>query len=248
MSDRPVCPYCGAEEGKIHEPDCQAVQPTCPNCDPTLLYPGKTIATDKHGKCLKCGGQVVELVIGGVIPMIKVLRRWDKYFRGICEAVASKSPCLSRKVGAILVRDNIVISTGYNGPARGIPHCGHERVMHDDILVKELEKHEGNYSYVPGELRTTCPRKILGYESGEGLEWCIAEHAERNCIASAARVGVSVKDTTLYMNCVIPCKNCLNLLINAGVKEAVVDDVTPYDKYSSLILKHTKIKIRKFEL
>lgn len=116
--------------------------------------------------------------------------------------------------------------------------------MKDAALAEELSECD----FKPGELRTTCPRRILGYKSGEGLEWCISEHAERNCIASAARIGASVKDTILYMNCMIPCKNCLNLLINAGVKEIVVDDITPYDKYSDLILGHTTIKIREFEL
>lgn len=214
----------------------------CPNCSPTFNHPGRTIAVDRQGKCSKCGEEVV------ILAGHPARQRWDRYFHSICLAVASKSSCLSRQIGAILVKDSIVVATGYCGPARGIPHCGHERIMDDDVLIKELEKLEDNCMYAPGELRTTCPRRILGYASGEGLEWCISEHAERNCIASAARIGVPVKNTTLYMNCVIPCKNCLNLLINTGVKEIVVDDVTPYDKHSGLILRHTLIKIREFEL
>jgi len=47
-------------------------------------------------------------------------QKWDTYFHKICESVASKSPCLSRKIGAILVKDKIVVATGFNGPARGI--------------------------------------------------------------------------------------------------------------------------------
>jgi len=57
------------------------------------------------------------------------IKRWDTYFHSICIAVASKSPCLSRKIGAILVRDKSIVATGYNGPPRGVPHCGHDRNM-----------------------------------------------------------------------------------------------------------------------
>jgi dCMP deaminase len=173
-------------------------------------------------------------------------RRWDLYFHSICYSVASKSPCLSRKIGAILVKDNIVISTGYNGPARGIPHCGHNRFMKDEALRESLE------AVVPciprEEIGTTCPRKLLGYLSREGLDLCPAEHAERNCIASAARLGISVKGSILYMNFCIPCKNCLTLLINAGIKEIVVDNKTLYDKHSKFILDNSGIRVREFDL
>jgi len=171
--------------------------------------------------------------------------RWDVYFHGICEAVASKSPCLSRKIGAILVLDHSIVATGYNGPARGVPHCGHERFMKDETLTKRLGR---NVEIAPRQaMNTTCPRKILGYISGTGLEWCPAQHAETNCVANAARLGVSTINTTLYMNCVIPCKNCYGMLINAGIKEIVVDDVTPYDKHTSYIIENSQIKIREFK-
>ena len=182
---------------------------------------------------------------GQVIDMESV-RRWDKYFHSICEAVASKSPCLSRKIGAILVRDNIVVSTGYNGPARGIPPCGHERLTKDKALsealidiVKDVPK---------STIMERCPRKLMGYFSGEGMEWCPAAHAEANCIVSAARLGVSVKDATLYMNSIAPCKNCLTLLINAGVTNVVVDEVKMYDKHSSYIIENSNLIIREFIL
>ena len=60
--------------------------------------------------------------------------KWDEYFLDICCSISTKSPCLSRKIGAILVRDNSIISTGYNGPPRGVPHCGHDRFMADHDL------------------------------------------------------------------------------------------------------------------
>jgi dCMP deaminase len=143
--------------------------------------------------------------------------KWDKYFFEICVAVASKSPCLSRKIGAILVRDHSIVSTGYNGPARHYPHC-----------------------------ETKCPRKILKFKSGEGLHLCPAAHAEGNCVANAARNGVSTIGTTLYMNCIIPCKDCAILLVNAGVSEVVVVSSDLYHSMSSLILEKGNVKVRTF--
>lgn len=143
--------------------------------------------------------------------------RWDEYYYLICESVASKSPCLSRKIGAILVRDNSIISTGYNGPARGYPHCVNE-----------------------------CPRRAMGYKSGEGLINCPAVHAEVNAVTNAARVGASTINSTLYMNCIVPCKDCMSVLVNAGVRTIVVSNVLPYHQLSLDIIFKCKIKIRKF--
>lgn len=172
------------------------------------------------------------------------IKRWDTYFHSICEAVASKSPCLSRKIGAILVKDNIVVATGYNGPARGVPHCGYERFMKDKVLSEALIDIVKDVS--KSTIMERCPRKLMGYFSGEGMEWCPAAHAEANCIAAAARLGVSVKDATLYMNSVIPCKNCLTLLINTGVTNIVVDEVRVYDKHSNYIIENSSLIIREF--
>jgi len=146
----------------------------------------------------------------------ETLKRWDTYFHKLCVAVASKSPCMSRRIGAILVKDNILISTGYNGPPRGYPHC------------------------------LSCPRKAEGFKSGEGLHLCPATHAEANCIATAARSGVSVFHSTLYMNCIVPCKDCMALLINAGVREIVINKLEPYHEMSLKMAGIANIKLREF--
>jgi dCMP deaminase len=167
---------------------------------------------------------------------------WDNYFHSICTAVSSKSPCLSRKIGAILVKDHSIVSTGYNGPSRGIPHCGHERMMKDttfDLVPASIRK---------PRFKTECPRKVLGYPSGTHMELCPAQHAESNAITNAARLGVSVLNSTLYLNCVIPCKNCFGMLINAGVKEIVVNDYTVYDKHTQFLIENSDITIRSFNL
>lgn len=149
---------------------------------------------------------------------------WDQYFHDICVIVSSKSPCLSRKIGAILVRDNSIIATGYNGPPRGTIHCS-ERISTD----------LGKGNVVAFKKCSICPRRELGYSSGKGLEHCPAVHAEMNAVIAAARSGASTLDSILYMNCVIPCKQCMGILINAGIKEIVVDSCKDYDSMSSIL-------------
>ena len=148
--------------------------------------------------------------------------KWDSYFLGVCTAIADKSPCLSRKVGAILVRDKSIVSTGYNGPARGYPHCG--------------------------QIRHICPRQDMGFESGDGLVHCPAAHAEGNCVANAARIGASTIGATLYMNTIVPCKDCAIILVNAGVREVVVSSLEFYHEMSKDILNYGSIIIRRFDL
>ena len=172
-------------------------------------------------------------------------KAWDKYFHNVCETVSSKSPCLSRQIGAILVRDHSIISTGYNGPPRGIPHCGHERILEDQVIYKEL------YTIMKTTDRktmgNTCPRQLIpNYVSGKRMELCPAQHAEENCVSNAARIGVITYGATLYMNSIIPCHRCFGTLINAGIKEIVIDKIQPYDDHTIFLTTHSDIKIRSF--
>lgn len=181
---------------------------------------------------------------------MKHTNNWDQFFHNICEALASKSPCLSRQLGAVLARNNYIISTGYNGPPKGVPHCGYERLMKDNRLSQELNEHMGSMKLTihPTEIKSTCPRQLLDFSSGEGLEYCTAAHAERNAIITAAKLGVSVENTTLYLNCdLIPCAECLKELINVGVKEIVIEKVEPYNSVQFL-LDNSNIKVREFIL
>lgn len=172
--------------------------------------------------------------------------RWDRYFLSICRAVASKSPCLSRKIGALLVRDHSIVSTGYNGPPRGIPHCGHSRYMVDSALKDAIASHPKPINTL--RFSNECPRRVLGYESGTHMELCPAQHAEENAVSNAARNGVSTIGTILYMNSRIPCKNCFGTLINAGIVEIVVEETTVYDRYTRFLIDNSNIKIRSFKI
>jgi dCMP deaminase len=96
--------------------------------------------------------------------------RCDKnhYFLKIAEVVALRSTCLRHNVGAIIVRDSIILSTGYNGSPRGFKHC------------------------------ETCIRDVKNIKSGDNTEICFSVHAEANAIINAARNGVSIIDGELY--------------------------------------------------
>jgi len=168
---------------------------------------------------------------------------WDKYFFEIASVIAKNSKCLSRQVGALLVSDNRILCTGYNGPPSGIPHC-ESRYYDDNPLMIELdkkgiEKNEENIKL--------CPRRTLGYKSGEGLEWCIAGHAERNVLITAAKHGISTNGKSMYLTCVVPCSPCLVEIINAGIKEVVVTRIEYYDVMSYYLITHSKVVLRQYK-
>lgn len=163
---------------------------------------------------------------------------WDSYFYNGCVFVSSRSRCLSRSIGALIVSDNTIISTGYNGPPRGFPHCISERLKIDKHLEADL------VGKIFGD--STCPRRSLGFSSGQGLEICPAAHAESNAISHAARLGVSVKGASLYLNAEIPCKSCMGLIINSGISEVICTEIKPYDYLTDLMVKAGLVRVRRF--
>lgn len=157
---------------------------------------------------------------------------WDEYYYNIARQVARNSKCLSRRIGAILVKDKLVIATGYNGPPRGIMRCD-ERT---DLKNKKIDLQHG-----------VCPRYSMGFKSGQGLEICIAAHAEANTINMCARKGIEAENSIMYMTCAIPCKECMIKIIQVGVKELVVTSMEIYDEVSQWLLYNSNIKIRLYD-
>jgi len=183
---------------------------------------------------------------------------WDEYFYRIAATVASNSKCLSRKIGAVIADGHTMISTGYNGPPRGIMTCD-KRWLHDPAIRDEYNSKENvellysqnwegfrkgikdNFSSpcltlssqrYKSEFEGKCPRyvKAMGFKSGQGLEWCVAGHAERNAIVNAARKGLpALEGMSIYMTCGVPCTPCLIEIINAGIVEIVCTEVAFYD-------------------
>jgi len=172
------------------------------------------------------------------------MNRWDQFYLDICNQVSANSQCLSRKVGAILVRDKTILSTGYNGPPRGTPHCN-KRHLTDRLFVDAAKEKGIEVAHMVN--LSTCPRQILKFKSGEGLEWCIAGHGERNAIVNAAREGISTKGATMYMNCGIPCTPCLVEIINAGIHGIVCDSDVRYDKMQEYLLETSRLRFRLFD-
>ncbi len=113
---------------------------------------------------------------------------WHEYFMEMALLVANRSTCIRRKVGAVLVKNNQIIASGYNGAPKGISHCS----------------------------QTGCLREKLNVPSGEKHELCRGVHAEQNTIIQAALNGSSLKDSVLYCTN-FPCSICAKMIINAEI-------------------------------
>jgi dCMP deaminase len=113
---------------------------------------------------------------------------WDTYFMDIACLVAKRSTCTRRAVGAIVVKDRRILSTGYNGAPSNVRHC----------------------------IDVGCLREQMKVPSGERHELCRGIHAEQNAIIQAAYHGVSIKGAALYCTN-LPCAICAKMIINAGI-------------------------------
>lgn len=167
---------------------------------------------------------------------------WDAYYYKLCQAVATNSKCLSRSIGAVLVKDKSIVSTGYNGPPRGTPRCDERWLIDNDFSEKYMPMISDD-SVIEGR----CPRYVIGFKSGQGLDVCPAGHAERNALINAARQGIKTKETILYMTCGVPCTPCLVEIINAGVSEIVVTAFDYYDASAEYVLSNSDLKVRLFD-
>ncbi len=129
---------------------------------------------------------------------------WDEYFIDIAKAVSSRATCLRRRYGAVITKDNIIVSTGYNGAPSGMKDC--------------LE--EGK-----------CTRKELQIPHGERYELCHSVHAEANAIIRAS--ADELKGSTIYVSgadhgageCLSePCMMCKRMILNSQIKKVVFSD------------------------
>ena len=171
--------------------------------------------------------------------------RWDSYFYDLCRTVAKNSQCLSRHIGAVLVRDKTPICAGYNGPPRGVNQCDKRWEVDEDMRLAAGFQTFAEDKF-ENDLKGVCPRyvKEFGFKSGEGLEWCVAGHAERNALINAARHGIKTKGCSLYMDCGTPCTPCLVEIINAGIKEIIITKMHLYDKSALYVLQQADLSVR----
>ncbi|MTI80611.1 MAG: cytidine deaminase [Firmicutes bacterium] len=142
---------------------------------------------------------------------------WDEYFMDITKVVASRSTCMRRKVGAVLVKDNHILASGYNGAPAGMQHC----------------------------LEVGCLREEKGIPSGQRHELCRGLHAEQNALIQAAVHGVSIKDATIYTT-TQPCVLCAKMMINANIKKVVFAGAYP-DQMSLQMFKEAGVELLQYK-
>ncbi|HUV05689.1 MAG TPA: cytidine/deoxycytidylate deaminase family protein [Armatimonadota bacterium] len=141
---------------------------------------------------------------------------WDEYFLEIAQVVAKRSTCLRRQIGAVIVRDRRILTTGYNGAPSGLAHCAEIGCLRDQLAIPSGTRHEA----------------------------CRALHSEMNAIIQAAQHGVSTKGGTLYCTSQ-PCSVCARMLINAGIVRIVYTGDYP-DEFAASLLQEAGIEVVRF--
>ena len=146
--------------------------------------------------------------------------KWDVRFMEMARLVSTWTSCHTegRAIGAVIVKDKRVMTTGYNGAPAGLQTC----------------KEKGE-----------CLRRKLGVQSGTRAEVCFAIHAEQNAIIQAAKLGISIDGATLYCTHQ-PCSVCTRMIINAGIRRVVYENGYP-DDFSLDLFRQAGIPLEKFD-
>ena len=142
----------------------------------------------------------------------------ESYYLDIAETVLERSTCSRSHSGALIVRNDEIVSTGYNGAPRGRSNCI-------------------DLGY--------CIRERLGIPAGERYELCRSVHAEQNAIIQAARYGINIAGASIYIN-TQPCVVCAKMIINADIEEIIYQNPYP-DELAMSMLEEAGIKLRVFE-
>ena len=145
------------------------------------------------------------------------MNKWDERFMNLAETVASWSSCFqeNRHVGAVVVKDKRILTTGYNGASSGIESCAE---------------------------RGECLRRVRNIASGTMQEVCYAVHAEQNAIVQASKLGIPVDEATIYVTHQ-PCTTCTKLIINSGIKRIVYGLEYP-DTFSQEFIDGAEIEMK----
>ena len=138
---------------------------------------------------------------------------WDEYFMEIAGVAKKRSTCVRRRVGSVIVKENRILATGYNGAPMKIEHCQED----------------------------TCIRAKQNVPSGQRHELCRGLHAEQNAIIQAAKHGINIDSATIYCT-TQPCVICAKMIINAGIKRIVYDGAYK-DPLSEEILEESGVEI-----
>ncbi|MFH1424241.1 MAG: cytidine/deoxycytidylate deaminase family protein [archaeon] len=141
----------------------------------------------------------------------------NEYFMKMAHLVKERSTCPRRMVGAVIVKDKHILTTGYNGNPKGMKHCDEIGCLRDDLKVPSGERHE----------------------------LCTGLHAEQNAIIQSAVFGVSIKGATMYCTNT-PCSVCAKMIVNAGIKKLIYENGYP-DLMAEKIMKDCGVELQKVE-
>ena len=141
---------------------------------------------------------------------------WDEYFMSLARLAATRSTCLRRHVGAVIVKDRMLLSTGYNDTPRGLRNCG-----------------DGG-----------CARCASDAAAGTGLDTCLCLHAEQNAIIQAAYHGVAIAGGAIYCTHQ-PCLTCAKMVVNAGLVRIVYAAPYP-DPVAEQLLHDASVELMRF--
>ncbi len=146
--------------------------------------------------------------------------KWDDRFMALAKTIGSWSSCYqsNRKIGAVIVRDKRILTTGYNGAPSGVISC--------------VERGE-------------CMRRTLGIPSGTQHELCYAIHAEQNAIIQAAKLGLAIEGATLYCTHQ-PCVICAKMIVNAGISRVIYGEGYP-DAFALKIFELANVELLRYE-
>lgn len=154
--------------------------------------------------------------------MTKERPSWDEYFVNLVIATSDRSSCLKRDVGALIIKDKRILTTGYNGSPRGIDSCVDS-----------------------GE----CMRRQRGLEHGRDKDLCKAVHAEANAIYQAARYGIALDGSDLWVT-TFPCPSCAKAILSSGIISVhyLFEYYGEQYNFSKELLEKGKINLRQVDL
>ncbi|MBQ9832442.1 MAG: dCMP deaminase family protein [Clostridia bacterium] len=146
--------------------------------------------------------------------------KWDTRFMELAKTIGSWSSCYqsNRQIGAVIVRDKRILTTGYNGAPAGVESCRD---------------------------REECMRRTLNIPSGTQHELCYAIHAEQNAIIQAAKLGISIEGATLYCTHQ-PCVICAKMIVNSGIKRVIYGEGYP-DEFALKIFELANVELLHYE-
>lgn len=173
------------------------------------------VRLDNDGTYDEFTQKVVEFTAKALFDYFLPRPSWDEYFMMMAEVAATRGNCIKRRVGAVIVVDKQILSTGYNGTPKGIKNC-----------------YEGG-----------CPRGAALADSGASLAECLGVHAEENAILQAASYGVAIRGATLYCT-LCPCAYCAKSIINAGIREVVYRESYAMDEVTRRLFEEAGVQFR----